>query len=61
MNRELKDFFEEKGANLNYVEMAGGHDWDFWNSQIYEALKWLPLEAESAGLSSGHVSLIWEP
>lgn len=55
-NRELKEFFEEQGASLTYVETAGGHDWDFWNSQILEALKWLPLDEESAGLNSGHVT-----
>ena len=48
-NRELKGFFQENGAKLTYVEAAGGHDWDFWNSQIYEALKWLPLEGEATG------------
>lgn len=42
-NQELKGFFGENGADLTYVEAAGGHNWDFWNSQIYEALKWLPL------------------
>lgn len=55
-NRALKVFFEGQGANLTYVEAAGGHDWDFWNSQIYEALEWLPLEEDSIGLSSGHVT-----
>lgn len=54
-NRELKTFFEQQGVDLTYVEAAGGHDWDFWNSQIHEALEWLPLEEESVGLSSGHV------
>lgn len=55
-NRELKEFFEEQGVNLTYVETTGGHDWDFWNNQIFEALKWLPLDEESAGLNSGHVT-----
>lgn len=54
-NRELKEFMEEQGADLTYVEAPGGHDWDFWNSQIFEALKWLPLDEEAAGLNSGHV------
>lgn len=46
-NRALKEFFERQGAELTYVEAAGGHEWDFWNSQILEALKWLPLGAVS--------------
>ncbi len=54
-NRALKEFFERQDANLTYVEAEGGHDWDFWNSQIHEALEWLPLEKESLGISSGHV------
>ncbi len=55
-NRKLKDYFEEQGAELTYVETKGDHDWDFWNSQIHEALEWLPLEEESAGINSGHVT-----
>lgn len=55
VNRELKTFLEENGAAVTYVEAAGGHDWDFWNSQIREALNWLPLEDETPGLSSGSV------
>lgn len=55
-NRELQAFFVEKGADLTYVEEAGGHDWDFWDSQIRRSLHWLPLETESVGLSSGHVA-----
>lgn len=54
-NRELKAFFEQQNVDLTYVETAGGHDWDFWNIQIHEALEWLPLEKESVGISSGHV------
>ena len=54
-NRELKTFFEEKGTDLTYVEAAGGHDWDFWDSQIRKSLEWLPLDTESVGISSGHV------
>lgn len=55
-NRKLKEYFETQGAELTYVETAGGHDWDFWNSQIHEALDWLPLEKQSQGISSGHVT-----
>lgn len=55
-NRKLGKFFEEQGTDLTYVETAGGHDWDFWNSQIFQALEWLPLEKESIGISSGHVT-----
>ena len=55
-NRKLKEYFEKQGAELTYVETAGGHDWDFWNSQIHEAIDWLPLESESRGISSGHVT-----
>ncbi len=55
VNRELKTFLEERGAELTYVEVSGRHDWDFWNGQIYEALKWLPLDVHSTGINSGHV------
>ena len=43
-NQSLRDFLLENGASLTYSEPAGDHNWSFWNSQIPEFLRWLPLE-----------------
>ena len=54
-NRLLRDFFLANGQPLTYVEEPGIHDWAFWQGQIGKVLDWLPLDAGSAGISSGHV------
>lgn len=56
VNRSFRDVLREGGADVTYVEESGGHDWDFWNRQIQEALDWLPLDAAKQGISSGHVT-----
>ena len=34
-NRELRNFLNEQGIEVTYVEEDGAHEWDFWNqSQI---------------------------
>lgn len=55
-NRALRSFFLEKGVDVTYLEKPGQHNWDFWDDQIRELLRWLPLEEATAGLSSGNVS-----
>lgn len=53
-NRDLRDALRGCGFDVTYREAPGGHDWDFWNSQIRQVLDWLPLEGE-AGISSGNI------
>lgn len=43
-NRSYKDYLIENGADVTYSEPRGDHNWDFWNAQIPEFLKWLPLD-----------------
>ena len=43
MNRKLRDCMEEYGFPFDYVELPGGHEWNFWDSQIQAVLDWLPL------------------
>ncbi|WP_439295091.1 alpha/beta hydrolase [Lonepinella sp. BR2882] len=33
--------FDALGAVYHYEEAAGGHDWEFWDTQIKKALNWL--------------------
>ena len=51
----FKDKMVELGFDVTWVQDAGGHDWVFWDTYIKKALDWLPLDHESAGMSSGNV------
>lgn len=54
-NRLCRKQLEELGFSVTYEEAPGGHEWDFWDSQIYKVLNWLPLAKASQGLNSGNV------
>lgn len=54
-NRKYRDHLKKLGYELEYHEEAGGHEWGFWNQQVYQFLQTLPLEEMSPSLSSGHV------
>jgi len=45
--RELHECLSEHGIEHKYVETAGAHDWDFWNTDIQRILEWLPLDDAS--------------
>lgn len=55
VNRSLKNFFVDKGVDVTYEEVPGGHNWIFWQEQIIKLLDWLPLDKGVAGISSGNV------
>ena len=55
VNRSLADFLKKGGAHVTYEEAPGGHNWTFWRSQIVKVLDWLPLDENTAGISSGNV------
>lgn len=57
VNREMRDFLKEQGADVTYVEGEGAHEWDFWNRSIKNVLDWLPLEDSQAGMNSGNVGI----
>ena len=44
-NREAVKIFKSYGLDFHYHENPGKHNWDFWNSEIEPAIKWL-LEEE---------------
>ena len=54
-NRRYRDLFQKAGADITYVEVAGGHDWEFWDRQIKKVIDWLPLDQEEGSLGSGNV------
>ncbi len=57
VNRTFWELFREKGFDVTWHTAPGAHDWDFWDTWIYEGLKWLPLEAGRQGINSGNVQL----
>ena len=54
-NQAFHELLEELHVEHTYVLGPGGHEWDFWDRYIREALDWLPLEDEAQGRSSGNV------
>ena len=42
-NRGFRDFLRGQGVDFTYVETPGGHEWDFWDTQLKRFLEWLPL------------------
>lgn len=54
-NRDFRDFLNENGVDLTYVEGPGKHDWVFWDTYIKKVLDWLPLDRTGAGINSGNV------
>ena len=54
-HREFRDFLNENGVDLTYVEGPGKHDWVFWDTYIKKVLDWLPLNRTGAGINSGNV------
>jgi S-formylglutathione hydrolase FrmB len=54
-NVELRDFFIKKGVQVTWDEEKGGHDWDFWDSQIKKVIDYLPLDDADRGVNSGNV------
>lgn len=39
-NRAMRDFLNNNGADLHYIEGPGIHNWDFWNPHIKDGLKY---------------------
>ena len=56
-NVKFADYLKDLGINCVYEEGPGDHEWDFWDRYILKILKWLPLEEEEKGISSGNVPL----
>lgn len=42
-NTSFRDHLKKLGLNLTYVEGPGSHEWGYWDAQIQEVLRWLPL------------------
>lgn len=42
-NQKFHAHLEKIGFEHTFHEQSGGHDWDFWDSEIQRILDWLPL------------------
>ena len=42
-NIRFRDHLRQMGCSLYYQESPGIHSWDFWDANIQDVLKWLPL------------------
>ncbi|RXZ81853.1 esterase family protein [Paenibacillaceae bacterium] len=40
LNRRMKQLLEAKGAEVDYTEKDGRHQWGFWQQELPEALRW---------------------
>ena len=56
-NIRLRENLIKNGADVTWDEEKGGHDWDFWDSQIKKFIDWLPLDEAISGLGSGNVKI----
>lgn len=43
-NQRLCKYLESIGIPVDYTEDKGGHDWAFWDRNMYRLFDWLPVE-----------------
>lgn len=44
VNRKARNAFEELGFDVTYKESPGEHCWTYWDAEIQEILRWLPVQ-----------------
>jgi putative tributyrin esterase len=42
-NRDFRDHIKSLGFDCQYHEASGTHEWEHWDREIQQVLKWLPL------------------
>lgn len=57
VNQQFADFLKEKDVPVTLEIGPGNHEWDFWDTYIQRALKWLPLEENICGINSGNIRI----
>ena len=45
-NEMMYQYFKEMGVDVTYTKGPGGHQWECWDEQIQNILKWLPIRSE---------------
>ena len=53
--RAFRDQLVADGVDVTYDEQPGGHEWDFWDTQIKKVIDWLPLDDAAQGFGSGAI------
>ncbi|MBP2001007.1 S-formylglutathione hydrolase FrmB [Paenibacillus shirakamiensis] len=46
-NTNFRDHARQYNLNLTYCEGSGEHNWEYWDTQIQEVLRWLPIRSVS--------------
>lgn len=54
-NKDFVDYLRNADVEVTFEVGPGGHDWDFWDKYLKEAMDWLPLERSNFGINSGHI------
>jgi len=44
LNREMRSLLEARGADVDYSEKEGKHQWGFWQKEVPDALRWFRQE-----------------
>lgn len=57
VNEDFAGFLKEEGVEVTFEVGPGNHEWDFWDTYIKEAIKWLPTEQVGPGINSGNVGI----
>ena len=50
-----RDYLKQKGIDVKWYTMPGGHEWDVWRAEIRNFIDFLPLGQAKAGIGSGNV------
>ena len=46
-NVKFRDYASVLDVSLTYEEGPGGHEWEYWDTNIKRVLDWLPLQTEA--------------
>lgn len=57
VNSDMVDFLKKKSVEIKFDSKPGGHDWEFWDVQIQEAINWLTVEKKIRGIGSGNIGI----
>lgn len=50
-----RDYLKQKGIDVKWHSMPGGHEWDVWRAEIRNFIDFLPLGQAKAGIGSDNV------
>lgn len=57
LDKAFAEELESLGYDVVWKEEKGGHEWDFWDTMIYQVINWISPEPGTSGTSSGNVGI----